>query len=810
MPRKKSATRKKAAKKAAAKKSSVKKSTAKKTSTKQTAAKSGKNKRSRGEKKQRDTSRLGSKATWLKLIVVMGLLAGGYVVYLDAVIQSKFEGKRWQVPAKVYSRPLELFSGAIVSKQQLTFELRQLNYRRSREAQSLKPGTYAMDGNEVRFHTRGFAFWDGVESSADVRVQYQNDVIRDVVVNGRGDEIARLEPLLVGGIYPAHNEDRILVSLEQVPDILPAALIAVEDRDFYEHWGVSLRGIARAMLANIKAGGVRQGGSTLTQQLVKNFYLSSERSLTRKANEALMALLLDFHYEKDDILEAYLNEVYLGQAGQRGIHGFGLASLFYFGVPLRELQLEQMALLVGLVKGPSWYDPRRHPERATTRRNQVLLQMVDQGAITQAQFEQAKTKPLGVIAKPVYEDERYPAFMNLVRQQLQQDYRDEDLRSEGLRIFTTIDPYLQQQLQHYADAHLQHIARGYGDKYRQLQTAAIFTAANTGEVLALLGDKNPGYKGFNRALSAYRPIGSLIKPAVYLAAIEQGYTLASLLKDEPLEVTTPNNQIWRPQNFEKVSHGPVLLQQALANSYNQATARLAMDIGIDKVVDTVNRLGVDKQLPAVPALSLGAVSLSPYEVATMYQTFAAGGFYTPLRAIRSVLDGNGEPLQRYGIDVEKRVEPGYNYLITSALQQVVKQGTAKTVQQYLPEMLQLAGKTGTSDDQRDAWFAGWSGNYLGVVWVGFDDNLTTPLTGATGALPIWAQTMAGLPQQPLQPVKPDSVVWHWVDARQMALSKPHCDGAVYVPLHKDTVPGKRADCSETGRVFNWIKNLFSD
>ena len=795
-PAKKSATRKSATKKAAGKKAAV--------------SSAAKGKKSQAKLSGKGQGLFRHKMLFVKLFFVLLLLGGGYLVYLDAIIQSKFEGKRWQVPAKVFSRPLEIFTGATVSRDQLLFELQQLHYRQQSSAQGLKPGSYFVQDGRIQFHTRGFDFWDGSEDGSTVTVHFDGAVIRDVVVNGQGDEIARLEPLLVGGIYPAHNEDRILVSLDQVPSALIGALLAVEDRDFYDHWGVSLRGIARALFANIKAGGLRQGGSTLTQQLVKNFYLSSERTLTRKINEALMSVLMDFHYEKDDILEAYLNEVYLGQAGQRAVHGFGLASLFYFGVPLRELEVQQIALLVGMVKGPSWYDPRRNPERAKERRTQVLLQMVEQGVMGQAEFERVRDRPLGVIAKPVYKDERYPAFMNLVRQQLRQDYRDEDLRSEGLRIFTTIDPYVQQRLQHYVKAHLDKITRGYGKKYEDLQSAAVFTSANTGEVVALVGDRNPDFKGFNRALDAYRPIGSLIKPAVYLAALDQGYTLATLVKDEPIEVQTPNNKIWRPQNFEKQSHGDVLLMQALANSYNQATARVAMDIGIDRVAATVEQLGVVKDLPLVPALSLGAVSLSPFEVATLYQTFAAGGFYTPLRAIRSVLDGSGKPLQRYGIDVEKRLSPADNYLITTALQEVVKQGTAKTARAYLPESLKLAGKTGTSDEQRDAWFAGWSGNYLGVVWVGFDNNLATPLTGASGALPIWAQTMASLPQQPLAPVTPESVEWHWIDAQQMALSKPHCDGAVYVPMKQSTVPDKRASCSETGRVFNWIRNLFGD
>ena len=835
LPGKKSAVKKAAVKKAARKKTAAKQKTAarkqpaaKKSAAKQAAARPSSKrstashhtstpKQSPAPERARRVARAAGQGTvltqarfWIRLAVIVALLGGGYLIYLDAIIKSKFEGQRWQVPAKVYARPLELFTGANLSREQLLYELRQLHYRQQQSAAALRPGSYVLVGNSIELMTRGFDFWDGSEDNQRVRIEYQGDIIRDVVVDGDNDEIARLEPVSVGGIYPAHNEDRMLVTLDQVPSALIAALLAVEDREFYEHWGVSPKGIARAFLTNLRAGGLRQGGSTLTQQLVKNFYLSSERTLSRKINEALMSLLLDFHYDKDVILEAYLNEVYLGQAGRRAIHGFGLASLFYFGVPLRELEVEQIALLVGLVKGPSWYDPRRNPERSLERRHQVLTQMVEQGVMGQAEFERVQNKPLGVIEKPVYQDERYPAFMNLVRQQLQEDYRDEDLRSEGLRIFTTIDPYAQDQLERSATQHLADIEQRFGKRYRQLQSAAVFTAANTGEVVASLGDRQADFKGFNRALNAYRPIGSLIKPMVYLAALERGYTLATLLKDEPLEVAIPNQPPWRPQNFEKQSHGEVLLMTSLANSYNQATARVALDIGIDRVAEMVARLGVDKELPLVPALSLGAVSLSPYEMATLYQTFAAGGFYTPLRAIRSVLDGRGQPLQRYGIDVQKRIEPGFTYLITTALQEVIKQGTGKSALQYIPDTLQVAGKTGTSDEQRDAWFAGWSGNYLGVVWVGFDDNQATQLTGATGALPIWARTMAGLPQQPLEPVIPETVAWYWIDAAPMALSKPHCDGAVYVPMIKDSVPSKRAACSETGRAFNWLRNFFGD
>lgn len=753
----------------------------------------------------------------LKLGAVLGALGVGFVVYLDALIQDKFEGKRWAIPAKVYARPLELFEGAALSDRQVLFELQRLGYRKVPADQRLSPGTYSVTNNpsawgaaqsKIAFHTRGFQFWDGQEPAQPIELSIVKDQVKDLVTGKKRNEIARLEPSLIGGIYPAHNEDRVLVTLDQVPPLLIEGLLAVEDRDFYEHWGLSFRGIARAMVANVKAGGFRQGGSTLTQQLVKNFYLSSERSLRRKIMEAIMSVLLDAHYEKDDILEAYLNEIYLGQSGKRAVHGFGLASLFYFGQPLRELQPHQIALMVGLVKGASWYDPRRNSDRALERRNQVLAQMEEQGVISAAEKNQYSALPLDIIAKPVYEDERYPAFLDLVKRQLRQDYRDEDLRSEGLQIFTTIDSYVQERVEDSFQQRFQLLEKQYGKAMASLQGAAVFTETHSGEVVAMLGDRRVRYKGFNRALDAYRPVGSLMKPLVFLAALEKGYTLATMVDDSAYSVTLKNGQTWAPLNFDKKDHGQVPLQLALANSYNQATARVAMDVGVNGIVKKVRQLGVEKEFAEVPAIALGAVELSPYEVAGMYQTLAASGFYTPLRSIRSVLDSSGKPLQRYGIDVDKRVSEDLIYLLTSALQETVRNGTGKSAYNTLSDGLNIAGKTGTSDEQRDSWFAGWVGNYLGIIWLGQDENLATPITGATGALPVWIDAMKQLPLRPLELEKTSAVEWVWINPMEQALSKSHCEGAIYVPMLAETVPRKQSKCGETGKVMNWIKRWF--
>ena len=764
--------------------------------------------KSRGSKKSAPPARRGYWPLLLKIGLVGLLLAIVGVIYLDAKITTHFEGKRWAIPAKVYARPLELYDGVQLSEAQLRFELDLLNYRRVYNSKQ-DPGTYRFQGDSFQISTRGFESWEGPEAARNLSLTLSGGRLQDLTSDGKPATIARLEPAMIGGIYPADNQDRVLVKLNQVPPLLVKGLIAVEDRDFYHHFGISFRGIARALWTDITTGSMRQGGSTLTQQLVKNFYLSSKRSLSRKAIEAVMAVLLECHYSKNEILQAYLNEVYLGQAGKRGIYGFGLGSLFYFGQPIWELKTSQVALLVGLVRGPSWYDPRRNPERALDRRNQVLKEMLGQGVLDQAEYDKAVRQPLGIIDKPQYEESRYPAFMDLVKRQLRHDYKDSDLRSEGLRVYTTLDPWAQHQLEQSIEQQTDALQKRYGKPLTNLEAAGVITASNTGEVVAVVGGRSYRFEGFNRALDANRPIGSLAKPAVYLAALEHGYTLASLLQDEPLQVRLPNGSLWSPENFERKSHGDVPAIVALANSYNQATARLALDVGLGNIVDVMHRLGVTEDLPEVPSLALGAVSLSPFEVAQMYQTIASEGFDTPLRSVRSVLTSDGHPLQRYELKVQQRFSAADIYMLVDGMQEVVREGTGKSANQYMSPDFHLAGKTGTSNDQRDSWFAGFSGNYLGVVWMGLDDNGPTPLTGAGGALRVWNQTFSHLPLQPLELNQPPDVEWVWMDPVQQAQTGSYCDHAIRVPMRKETIPQKTVSCSPGGRVYNWFRGLMN-
>jgi len=769
-------------------------------------------KRRTGARRKSSTS---WKRRWLARLVALGfllsLVAGLYILYLDHTVRVKFEGKRWAIPARVYARPLELYVGAPLTPAQLTAELRRLGYRKVTHPKH--PASWSRNGRRFLIRTRDFQFWDGPQPGRYLDIRFGDGQIRQLKQVGRGDlPLLRLEAPEIGSIYPAHNEDRVLVQRNGLPDTLVKALVAVEDRNFYHHYGVDPKGILRAMLANLRAGGLVQGGSTLTQQLVKNLYLTRERSLWRKLNEAIMALLLEGHYSKDEILEAYANEIYLGQDGRRAIHGFGLASHFYFNRPLRELDLPRQALLIALVRGPSYYDPRRHPERAKRRRNLVLKILAEQGVISARQAARASAAALGVTRQRGLGRGSYPAFMDLVRRQLHRDYREEDLTSEGLRIFTTLDPWVQAQAEDALARRLKRLERWKKLPAGKLQGAVVVLDSQSAEVLALVGGRKARFAGFNRALDAVRPIGSLIKPAIYLAALMEPsrYTLITPLADTPLTVQGSDGRRWSPKNYDHKAHGQVPLHQALAHSYNLATVRLGMALGLDRVAEVLAALGVRRPLNRVPAMLLGAAALSPLEVAQLYQSFAAGGFYTPLRAIREVLDTEGRPLQRYPLTVKQAVPGAPVYLLNRNLQEVVRKGTGRGLKRFLPEHLNVAGKTGTTDGLRDSWFAGFTGDKVAVVWVGRDDNKPAGLTGSSGALQVWGDMMRGMRPQSLELIRPEAVETVWIEPRSLLRSSARCSSARQYPFIKGSAPRLSASCSDRrgGGIGDFFRSFF--
>ncbi|WP_263081232.1 penicillin-binding protein 1B [Endozoicomonas sp. Mp262] len=761
----------------------------------------------RKKKKKSPAKRWGT--LFIKVAFTVGVLLTAWMMYLDAVVTRQFEGKKWDIPAKVYARPLELYKGKDLSPNQLQVQLKLQGYQAVRKVS--RPGTFSRNGNDFVIYSRGFHFADGTENSRYARVSFQHHRIQSLVDKARNNlPVLRLDPQLIGGIYPSSYEDRLLIHISQAPEYLVPGLLAIEDRNFYEHHGVSLSSIARAMVVNLKSGSVVQGGSTLTQQLVKNFYLSNERTLLRKGKEAIMALLLEFHYDKEEILQTYLNEVYLGQEGRRAIHGFGLASQFYFAQPLQELSLAKTALLVAMVKGPSYYDPRRYPERALERRNLVLDVLEDRGLVSKTEVARSKELPLGIVSRQQLNANVFPAYLDLVKQQLRKDYDEKDLTSEGLRVFTNLDPFVQRQAQESIQKTLLSLDRQEGKK---LQGAMVVTSAQTGDVLAVVGDRNSGFAGFNRALEAKRPVGSLLKPAVFLTALEQPdrYTLTSPVNDVAIKVKDGRGGYWEPHNNDRTSHGMVPLFIALAKSYNLATVNLGMELGVDNVLDTLKKLGIEENLPPYPSILLGSASLTPMDLAAMYQTIASGGFRMPLRAIDAVVDSRGKPLQRYTLSVERTIDADAMELLRHALGITMKEGTGRRVYQTIDPSVALGGKSGTSNDQRDSWFAGYSGNLMAVSWIGYDDNSPTHLYGSTGAMKAWTRLMSSVPLNPVRPLNSDSLEYEWVLAAQNQRTHSYCEGARKIPYIRDSEPSRYGGCdpqpgtSMMDRVKAWFQ-----
>jgi penicillin-binding protein 1B len=741
---------------------------------------------------------------WLGLGFAIGFLPL-YVRDLDRQLRSRFDDFSWDLPSRVYARPLELKVGLPMSAETVLLELDAARYAADPAAKI--PGTYAQvaPAQSGRFiiARRAFVDADGRQAPRRIALTLSANAISTLADADSGATLdhARLDPARIATLYGAEQEERRVVKLEQLPPLLVAGLQAVEDREFKRHHGINVISIARALLTNLLAGHMVQGGSTLTQQLVKNLFLDNGRNLTRKFNEAIIALLIEARYDKHRILETYCNEVFLGQQGGQAVHGFAAGAEFYFGRDANDLKPGEIALLVGMVQGPSLYDPRRHPDYATTRRNIVLGMFYETGLIDAATLTATRAAPLGVPDTPGLPRNRTPAFLDLVRTQLRNDYPDAELQRAGLVIYTTLAP----STQALAEQALTKTLDGLGKKQAELQAAMIVTGARDGEVQALIGARDADDPGFNRALDARRPIGSLVKPFVNLIALAQPqkYSLASLLDDSTVDMVQPNGAHWTPQNDDHETHGRVLLVDALAHSYNLATVHLGLELGVDKVRGLLSSFGLDADINPNPSLLLGAVDLSPYQVAQLYQYFAADGHALPLRALRGVVDAQGKPLARYG------VKPGAgNYvqparLVNFALQQVAQVGTARAIADQGLGALHAAGKTGTSDSQRDSWFAGFTGTHLAVAWVGRDDNKQTDLYGRTGGLAIWTALMRKLPSAPLV-IPQDGLDQAYVNPQSGAQTDAQCSGARQLPFMAGFTPQDTDHC-----VLQEIKSIFS-
>lgn len=785
-----------------------KKAPAKAAPKKATAKKKAPTKRKPVSKKKAPTSRpfwkglmiLGFK---LSLVMLAILLIAG--IYLDTVVKKRFDGQLFSLPTVVYSRVLTLSPGQNISLQTVTRELDLLKYQKVRQPQ--RSGEYSSSSTKIELIRRPFEFQQGPEPDRHVMLYFNSDGLQKIENRTVKKQMGflQIEPQFLGMLDADDDQQRLFLRREQFPEVMVDALLATEDRDFYQHDGVSPLAIARAIVVNAKAGRTVQGGSTLTQQLAKNLFLSRERTLWRKVREAYIALILDYRYSKDRILEAYLNEVYLGQTGGEAIHGFGLAAQVYFGRPIEELRIDQLAMLVGMVKGPSYYNPMRFPERVKDRRDLVLRMIMQEDILSPRQYEMAASRSLDV-KKRASIATRQPAYFQQLKWELKDKAGDAYQKGEGLRVFTTLDPLSQQKAEQAIERKVPQLEKRAG---KGLEAAMVIVDRQSGEIRAMIGGSRTGFDGFNRAINAKRPIGSLVKPAIYLSALEEPdkFSLATTLDDKAISLKGSKGTTWTPRNFDRKFRGQVPLYYAFSRSLNVPTVNLGLMVGLGKVTDTLVKLGVDAQeINQVPSMLLGSINLSPYQVAQMYQTLGNGGKKATLTALKAVVDNEGTLLYENFPRSSRVVSEQATWLTIYGMKKTVSEGTARFLNSKY-SWAKLAGKTGTSNDSRDSWYAGVDGREVVITWLGRDDNKPMKLTGSSGALRVYAEYLSMRTPEVLQLPWVDKITAAKFNINTNKTLEPDCSGKAQLPIWDERGQYK-SDCERKNTPAAWLTDIF--
>lgn len=684
----------------------------------------------------------------LLLSFFSGLVVLLYCLYLSILIDARFSGRRWSIPSKVYSDSTLLFPGQRVNRSLLINKLRRLEYRNVAHAPA-SSGEMHTGEAFVELYLRDLEMPAKKQKGFPVKIAFRNQEIERIT---RGDNgavlpILELEPEKIMLFFGPERQQRQLVSIDRIPKHLMHAILAAEDSRFFDHHGFDLRSILRAMYINIRHGTIRQGGSTLTQQLAKSYFLTPERTFTRKIKELLLALTMEIKYRKQVIFEIYLNEIYLGQKGSVSINGVGEAAFFYFGKPVENLSLAEAAMMAGLIKSPGLYSPYVSDTKCHEQRKKVLHDMERLGYITKAQMESAAREPLKTVGFMAY-GKRAPYFVDYVSRQLPALYSPHILSSQGLSIYTTVDTQVQEAAENALERGLARLEKTTPSLRRshpeqKLQGAIIVMQPKTGYILAMVGGRDYSTTQFNRATQARRQPGSAIKPFVYLTGLDQ-FTPATVLSNEQ-KTYDVDGKSWKPHGKSSDSGKGIRMRDALAKSDNLATVDLAMKVGLDKIVDTVKTFQFSTPMKPQPSLALGAYEVIPLELARAYCTFASDGMEPYPLSLKTLIDENGNVLEQRHMTIQNIISPAKAYVMTDMMRSVITEGTAKNAKN-MGITFPVAGKTGTTNEYRDAWFVGYTPDLLALVWVGFDNGESVSAEGAVAALPIWADLVRSVPQ----------------------------------------------------------------